>query len=243
MNNERCFFEQGAWKEVLESLILDDPNIADRSEIVISLHILKSSVSSIFTDVQAFICNPDPNPRASNSNSNSHVQTLSKLTTRTQAQRTALLQWRHNHHPLLSRPATEGTDILGYTKCCEISATYYTCMMMTNRLLAALSLPESQSLEQETQNMARRLVEMEREVGLLESHARVFMAQALLVARAMLATGEEWENNGRRMMDWREGRGGVVEGGAFERWCGLFGRRVGEVSGRHSCSLARMDGV
>jgi hypothetical protein len=51
LNNEHCFLETDAWKEVFRSTIKDDGLISDRSEIVVELMILKSNIPGLFHDV------------------------------------------------------------------------------------------------------------------------------------------------------------------------------------------------
>ena len=60
LNNERCFLEQPAWKAVMRSAIMDDVLIADRSDIVIELMILKSNIPGFFVDVTKIMLSPNP---------------------------------------------------------------------------------------------------------------------------------------------------------------------------------------
>ena len=100
---------------------------------------------------------------------------------------------------------------------------YISCSMIANRLLTAICFnsPENTGLEEETQLLAVQMIDLEMQVKDVCPHTRLFLAQTVFVAKATLATAGEWlaESNG-------SGDGTVIETWKFERWCGLFGRKV-----------------
>jgi hypothetical protein len=223
LNNERCFLAQPAWQAVFNSVI--DPtspshSISDRSAIVIAILILKSRVSALFADITAAIC-PPPSPSPSPSHS-PYTPSLKDLTNQAHTLRTSLLTWHETYTSLLATAPPAAPSSIEYNKRCEVTSTYLSCRMVTNRLLSAVAVAEAKTLalEAETQCLAGQMLGLGEEVRDVCPHTELFLVQTVWVARSVVATGGEW-------LDLDGGKGRVVERWKFERWCGLFGRRVG----------------
>jgi hypothetical protein len=214
LNNEKCFLALPAWQAVFHSLVVSGPSeISDRSEIVVSLLILKSRVSTLFADITAPVCNP-------------HAYGVSKLNflvSQASELRTDLLQWHSSYEHLLAYTPIPCFGTVEYNKRCEIVSIYISCSMIANRLLSAICFnsPQSAGLEKETQHLAEQMMFLEMQVKDVCPHTRLFLAQTVFVARATIATAEDWaaESTGSPV-------GTVIEKWRFERWCGLFGRKI-----------------
>lgn len=214
LNNERCFLAQPIWQAVFQSLIVPgQEEITDRSQTVVFLLILKCRVSALFADITDPVCHPEAyNPSQ-----------LDSLVSQASSLRTDLLQWRSNYEHLLVHTRIPCVGSLEYNKRCEIMSTYMSCSMISNRLLTAVSFLASKSreLEAETQLMAHQTLELEQQVKDVCPHTRLFLAQTVFVAKATLATAEDWvaESSEKSCAT-------VIEKRRFERWCALFGRKV-----------------
>lgn len=104
----------------------------------------------------------------------------------------------------------------------RLLAIYLGCQILTTRLLAAVSL-ERVHLEIETQILTNMLFSM----GSNEPSARpeaemLLLVHLMYIAHATRATTKEWG-----IVIELERKRGLVERGKFERWCKLFGRKVG----------------
>jgi len=212
LNNERCFLEEEAWKGVFRSSIIKSSLISDRSEIVISMLILKASIPGLFVDVTDFICvETDPN-----------VQAIKETESQARQLRLDLRKWRGDWETILTRCPDVRLDLIEYDKQCKDFAVYLSCVIITNRLLAAVSSSERLELEFETQCLCHEMLDLEMEVKSLSSHSSLFMAQTVGVARATIATARDW-----RLIDETDSNPtGLVDVWKFEKWCRLFGRKL-----------------
>jgi hypothetical protein len=214
LNNERCFLAQPAWQAVFQSLIVPGPSeISDRSETVVSLLIIKSRVSALFADITAAVCSP----HAYDSSQANHIVSQAS------ALRSDLLQWRSSYEHLLVQTPIPCIGTVEYNKRCEIISTYISCSMLANRLLTAISFNSCKSaeLEGETQLLAAQMLALESQVKDVCPHTRLFLAQAVFVAKATMATAGEWVAE-----SCESGGEIIIEKWRFERWCWLFGRKV-----------------
>jgi hypothetical protein len=216
LNNEKCFLAQPDWQAVFQSLIVpNQEEISDRSHTVVSLLILKSRVSALFADITDPVCHPEAYNTAQ----------LVSLIAQASALRTDLLQWRSTYEHLLTYTPVPLVGSIEYIKRCEIMSTYISCSIISNRLLTAVSFRsgESAGLEAETQVMAHQTLELEGQVKDVCLHMRLFLAQTVFVAKATIATADDWAAEGG---GGGGGGGTVIDKWRFERWCGLFGRKV-----------------
>jgi len=181
LNNERCFLEQKAWKSVLRSIISDDALISDRSEIVIELMILKSNIPGLCVDVTKIVLHDDSNRPFINA-----------IACKIHQLRVDLLAWHTNYEALLSQAPTIYPGSAEYERRCKVFATYLSCLIISSRLLGAISPTERVELEEETQVLAGQMLDLELEVKSASSAACLFMAQTLGVAQATIATSRDW---------------------------------------------------
>jgi len=165
----------------MRSAIMDDVLIADRSDIVIELMILKSNIPGFFVDVTKIMLSPNPD-RAR----------ISSIALKIHQLRVDLLKWNNNYEYLLSRAPTISAGSAEYDRRCKVFATYLSCVIISSRLLGALSPSERVQLEEDTQTYAAQMQDLELEVKSTSSAAALFMAQTLGVAQATLATSKDW---------------------------------------------------
>jgi hypothetical protein len=190
LNGERCFLEQDAWKSVFRSVIVEDSLISDRSDIVIGLMILKSNIPGLFVDVTAIIYHPDPDP------TNIHT-----IACKLQQLRADLLTWHKSYEFLISCAPAIFPNTAEFDRRAKVFATYLSCQIVTSRLLGAISPTERVELEEETQILARQMLDLEQEVKSTPSGACMFMAQTLGVSQFTIASSADWlqgEDRSRR---------------------------------------------
>ncbi|TAQ84040.1 hypothetical protein B7494_g7626 [Chlorociboria aeruginascens] len=210
LNNERCFLEQDIWQAVFQSLInKEDSPIADRSEIVITLFKFKSFIPGLVMDVTNLICHT---PSVS-------AEAIIELTSRIRAHRSRFLLWLSRWKALVDCAPYMTPGSAEFDRRSKVFATYLSCHMLSNRLLAAVSAMERKELEKETQCLAGQMLKLEVEVKTSDSSACLFMAQTMGVAGATRAS-PEWGDVDENV------EGPLIERKKFERWCWLFGRKT-----------------
>jgi hypothetical protein len=234
LNNERCFLEQPSWITVLRSVILPStPVIADRSAIVVELMVLKSNIPGLFVDVTNMICHiRDPEPSF-----------IMEITRRLHQLRIDLLKWHIQYQMVLARADEILPGSAEFDRRCKIFATYLSCMILSSRLLSAVSPTERSELEAGTMVLTGQMLDLELEVQKASLQTYLFMAQTLGVSRATILTSDEWRDVGvgeKREDDEEGGRNGrdpytpespgpngLIEVWKFKRWNKLMGRKTG----------------
>jgi hypothetical protein len=229
ITNQRCFLEQRAWKAVLRSVaIADAPIISDRSPIVVELMALKCNIPGLCVDVTNMICHqlhPDPS-------------FILEVAHKLHQVRGNLFRWfgqyeniLHNAPPIL--PGTAEFD-----RKCKVFATYLSCVIITSRLLGAISPTERSELEDETCVFTSQMLKLEDEVEKASRQTYLFMAQTLGVSKATINTSPIWrdcnekektkDENDNDQPDTPEspGSAGLIAAWKFERWNELMGRRT-----------------
>lgn len=215
----------------MRSAIMDDVLIADRSDIVIELMILKSNIPGFFVDVTKLMLSPNPD-RAR----------IVSVALRIHQLRIDLLKWNNNYETLLSRAPTISAGSAEYDRRCKVFATYLSCIIISSRLQGALSPSERVELEEDTQTYAAQMQDLDLEVKSTTSAAALFMAQTLGVAKATLATSKDWLQGERIAKlesispegftsvspesEEREDPTGLIHFWKFARWNKLCGRKI-----------------
>jgi len=220
INNERCFLEQEAWESVFRSIVVDNNSvISERSEIVISLLILKSRIPGMAKDVTEVVCNQwDEN-----------TPDINALVSKAQKLRADLLNWQRDYEDYLSLLPEPKPGSVEHDERCKVIAIYFSCIMIISRLLGAIVPSRRVELEKHTQSYAQQTLDLEREVKAIGSQASFFMAQTAGIARATKATTQDWLETSKvevEMEEHRGSRGAIIEARKFERWNKLMGRRI-----------------
>ncbi|KAL3420448.1 sarcosine oxidase [Phlyctema vagabunda] len=214
LNNERCFLEEEAWRDVFRSVIVDDEVISDRSEAVISLFMHKSKIAGICHDATAGLTSPTPPP----------MEAIIQLTDRAVRLRQDILQWRYDHAHLLGSLTDISLGSAEDDKRCKVIGVYFSCIIVTTRLVSSLLADQRVALENETQEYVEQVFELERRVARLRPEASLFIALTVAVAQATRATANLWrgeDKNGVMQVE----QNPVIETWKFERYCALMGRK------------------
>lgn len=230
LNNERCFLEQPAWKDVLRSVTTPDaPLISDRSSIVVELMVLKCNIPGLCVDVTNMICHQaDPDPSF-----------IIEIACRIHQLRVDLLKWHGQYENILRNAPAILPGTAEFDRRCKVFATYLSCMIISSRLLGSISPTERSELEEETQVLTGQMLALELEVKNASLQTYLFMAQTLGVSHATIKTSELWrdssekgerieDENGNEQPDTPESPGprSLIESWRFERWNKLMGRKT-----------------
>ena len=233
LNNERCFLEQSPWITVLRSVILPStPLIADRSAIVVELMVLKCNIPGLFVDVTNIVCHiQDPDP--------SFIVGVAR---RLHQLRIDLLKWHIQYQMVLASADEIRSGSAEFDRRCKVFATYLSCMILSSRLLGAISPEEKNELEAATMVLTGQMLDLELEVRKASLQTYLFMSQTLGVSKATIATSDDWRDMGvgaKREDDEGGGNGGdpdtrespgpqgLIEVWKFEKWNKLMGRKTG----------------
>lgn len=106
-----------------------------------------------------------------------------------------------------------------YDSHCKVFAHYLSCVMITSRMLAAVSWTERKEVEEGTQALARRMLEIDKEETATPTN--VFMAMNVAVSHTILATADDWSGREDAVDS-----DAIIETVKLERWCKLFGRKM-----------------
>lgn len=229
INNERCFLEQRAWKTVLRSVIVpNSPLISDRSSIVVELMLLKCNIPGLCVDVTNMICHQNDPDSAF----------IIEIACKIHQLRVDLLKWHGQYESILRNapPILPGTA--EFDRRCKVFSTYLSCMIISSRLLGAISPTERSELEEETLVFTRQMLDMEMEIKRASLQTYLFMAQTLGVSHATINTSELWRdsNEEEKKEDMHEiaqpdtpespGARGLIDAWKFEKWNQLMGRKT-----------------
>jgi len=211
LNNERCFLEQDMWKSVFRSVVVEGSLVSDRSEIVVSLLILKSHIPGTFVDVTSIVSHENHDPAY-----------IFRMILFIQQLRSDLLDWHDDYQSILKQAPKILPGTMEYDRQCKVVATYLSCIILVNRLLAAMNSPQRVKLELETRAYINQMLDMESEAQSTKSAACLFMAQTAGVAKATIAVTKDW------LEEPQDGENkGLVEKWKFDKWCRTMGRSIG----------------
>jgi FtsZ-binding cell division protein ZapB len=215
LNGERCFLEQQAWQEVMKSIIdKEESPISDRSEIVLSLLMLKCRIPGFCYEVTDIICvAPDPD-----------VEAIEDLAIRLRQLRTNFLNWRSRYQSIVGCFPEMSPGCLDYDSHCKVWANFLSCSIITTRLLEALCAAERPELEQTTESLITQMFQLELETR--NSPTSLFMAQTFAVAQATNVTSDDWKEVKPVIVDDQPDTKGLIERSKFERWNKMIGRKL-----------------
>lgn len=213
LNDERCFLEQHVWQNVFRSVIVETGTISDSSGIVVSLWTTICPIPGLFKDVQNAVCNF----------TGTDMGTIGSLFARARKIRTSLLQWRRQFEELfLSHISHEQS---GNGKQYETLGIYMASLIIINRLSVSLNVRAGKDLEDETQDLASGVVELERRANAANPRASVFIAFKVIVAQATLDTRNEWQQAIRSSVENSASASLFISSQVFEHWVELKGRK------------------
>lgn len=209
INDKRCFLEAPEWQSTLQSCVLQPDSTSDCGQISVSMWLIVTPIPGILHEIQEMICNPDV------------ARPTAKFTfvSRLDGIRSELTAWRHEYNALLIKypDADKRLEVLGV---CLGS------LLITSRLLVALEPGHGQAYEDDAQDFADQIFQLELQALAINPRARLFMGFKMALANATLATKAEWQ-----MAIWNAESGtddgtDLIAREAFEQWCRLKGRKV-----------------
>lgn len=214
LNNQSCFLEQPAWTEVVRSIIIDNPLVPERSEMVVALLIILISIPRLFRDVTNVIFSPVK----------PHFTTVAEVVRRARKVRSSLQAWYAVNIGTDESPDGGPVFCDGHSR---VLVLFYICSIYSNRLNTCLfwtGTPYIEEIEGETQRYADNILALERQEAYSNLQGSLLLAQKIPMAKATIETGQEW----RRIL--RCGNGKVplfkMPSETFGRWCTLFGRKL-----------------
>lgn len=186
LNGQRCFLEQKPWQKVFRSLIVDDCfPISDQSEICISLIMLKAFMPGFFVDVTNIIC----------SETEPDLDVVHTTAGRLRQQRAEFLKWSIRYQEILAQYPDMSLGSSEYDSHCKVYSTFLSCMMISTRLLAAISASERSELESLAQGFADEMIELDQRVRSSSTQTGLFMAQTHGVAGSLKNTEQLWQDD------------------------------------------------
>ena len=214
LNDDRCFLERDVWQNVFTSAVFETGALSDSSEIIVSLWTNICPIPSLFKDVQKAVCTFTDIDRRS----------IGSLFARARDIWTFLMQWCLKvEEILLSHSPPEQ---LAAGKYHETLGMYMTNFIIINRLSVSLDTRAGLDFEDETQNLARRIIAIEQKARAASPRARLFLAFKVIVARATLHTKYEWQQAIRLSIEDHASADSVISSQVFNHWVSLKGRKT-----------------
>ena len=99
-------------------------------------------------------------------------------------------------------------------------------LITVNRLSVSLDTRAGTELEDETQNVASRIIELERKASATNPRASLFLAFKVIVAEATLGTKNEWQQAITLSDEDHVGANSFISSQVFEHWVNLKGRKI-----------------
>ncbi|CAG8958310.1 hypothetical protein HYFRA_00000665 [Hymenoscyphus fraxineus] len=221
LNNERCFLEEKRWQKVFNSLIVRDGfQISDRSEITITLIMLKAFLPEFYHDATNIIY-ADALPE---------VDTVDDLISRVRRILNKLYQWHDRYVTVFSYHPKLNPGSVQYDSVCKVFSTYLTCIMAGSRLLGILSPNERAAFKERTQKAAAEVNELDLEVRSGSKHTCVFLAQSRGTAQSIIATKEEWQQFNAQEPDLFATSGRLLVRSHLRSWWSTIGRKMSRES-------------
>jgi len=105
----------------------------------------------------------------------------------------------------------------------QIHGTFLSCLVLKYRILVSLAPARFEHLEEKCQDVAAHIMRWEKRVKERSPQSGLFMTQTVWVARATVATKEDFAYGfGKCQL----GKGGMIARRNFEKWCRLLGRKT-----------------
>lgn len=229
LSNTPCFLEQPEWQAVLREAVNEDATLTNDKEFAIALWGGLIGLPRLFKDTTALLMASCPPPQ----------NVVDDLIERLLAKRKSLIIWlswiRKNpivkdggliddvHGVLIFSP---DFDYKALGPWCltrlALRGTYAVCRMVKSRLLYAISPERFQSMEEEAQDIARRVLSLQDDVAATKHSALVwnqFMAQGSWIAKGIIETKDIWGEK-------RDTDEGMLEKWKFEKWNKVIGRKI-----------------
>ena len=214
LNDDRCFLEQHMWQNVFRSVVREVDALSDTSGIVVSLWTTICRIPGLFKDIQYAVCN----------SIDTDTRTIENLLARVQETRCLLLQWRTQFEDLL--PSLNTPKQCRDGKKVDTLGVYMANLILMNRLSVSLNPRAGAELETQTQDVARRILQLRQMTSTVNPRASLFMAFKVITAQAILDTQDEWQRAIDLAIQDDACTGPLIRSQVFERWVRLKGRKI-----------------
>jgi hypothetical protein len=194
----------------MRAVISENSGISDRSEIVVSLIMDKCFIPGLTVDVCNIIC-VDTLPPTS---------FIEDVASRLRKIRINFKNWYGRYQAILREIPDMYPGTPNHDSHCKIYANYIACLMITSRLLAAISPPDRQECENTAQELANYQQGLEIEAK--SSPSYLFMAQTIIAAKATRDTKEEWRVRSDDEDEKYTATRGLIERWKLEQWAGAL---------------------
>jgi hypothetical protein len=175
---------------------------------------LKAFIPGYFKDVSYIICKPELPETPAVALTAAGLREL----------RLDLLAWYNRYQQYVRDRPSILTGTINYDNHCKVISTYLSCILITNRLLTALSVVERSDLEAHSLQCADQAFKLQEEVSATSTQTSLFLAQTVGVATTVQMTTYDW--NGLNTSDDRND--GVLARKTFEGWNNICGRKLPE---------------
>lgn len=189
-----------------------------------SLLMLKAFIPGKFTGVTAIIC----------SKGQYGIPNVDEVATSTRQLRSDLLRWHRRYEALMKTITNIPLGSAEYDSHCKVYATYLCCMIITTRLLSAISAIERPYLEESASVHAERMFRLEEEVRDVSVQTTLFLAQTLGVSHSIKITTGDWVlgnspgsiSSGSENSECFDDANGIIARWKFEAWNRVCGRKL-----------------
>ena len=205
LNDDRCFLEKDIWQGVFRSVVRETNALSDSSGIVLSLWTTICPIPGLFKDVQSVVCN----------SMDIDMRTIGSLFASAQETRSLLLQWRKRFDELALFHDSPKQPVNG--KQYDTLGVYMANMILVNRLCVSLNPRVGSGLEDEAQNLARQMLQLERRASVVNPRSSLFMAFIIIVAQSILDSKDQWQQAIRLSIEDHAHASPVIGSHVFER--------------------------
>jgi hypothetical protein len=220
MNNQACFLAQDPWQDVFRSVVREDEFlISDRSEITISLIMIKAFMPGLFRDVTNIICIDSAEPTPQPKYVEAVIESLRRL-------RASLRKWRCKYTKIIQTIPDMSPGTQAFDAHCKVFSTYVTCLMISSRLLGTLSPFERADCEDCTQRLSLEIFELTLQTQSDSEQTTLFMALTAGISASVRATQPAWQKFTESESDIYTTSGAEMARSVFESWCNMMGRKI-----------------
>ncbi|KAL8710273.1 MAG: hypothetical protein Q9220_005043 [cf. Caloplaca sp. 1 TL-2023] len=210
--SSQCFLKEPEWQAILESLILERSIFLPSDQALIRLWACIIPIPGLFHKAQKAVCNRE---ETSFLHRHNLLQSLLEI-------RLRLMAWGTSQRFTLTKKCglmkysymrlEQARTELDY----EMFGILATNLMQLERVIVGLDHTLAAEMEPHAQRLAGQLIDLQRAASLANPRAALFLTFKVKIAKAALATADEWQQNISN-----PDSPGVVSKGAFQHWLAL----------------------
>jgi hypothetical protein len=196
LNNETCFLDDPIWTDLLKASALSDDTFGDRSRLAIEMMMIKCKVPKLTKRTNHAVL------KQAALQSSDFEAIASDL----RMVRSSIMSWRRTFNvALLTAENSNSKETADYAKRFELLGISLVINIVASRLLVAIVPYGRAFLEEEVQNLAMELKELQASVK-TNRRTEFFLAQKAAFADAAIATHayfDEVQHSGKIIESWR----------------------------------------